>query len=335
MHRLTSATWKRMLLGCLVMGLAASTLQAAPPPHQLIPDNTEMLFHFNIKNFMESSLVKGGLKDNVKSLMDENKQLKGILDSIGFDPFRDLTSMTIALGNFKVDVSGGPPQPNVEVLFILKGKFEKEKINTSLKTLISAGGQDKVGIGSMGDNTLYEFKEGNKPMFACILDNETMAASDRKEELQNVIDRLGGKKTTKLSKEFTTMLGRADQKRTGYAVMMMPGSIKDMSAGMPNGEIVEKIEGMNIIIDVKENITIDFNTFTTDDAAAKQFETMLNQAKDFLGIMALNAPDPEDSKDISDIISTMRVSANKNMVSVKLEIKGTLIQRAIKKAKDR
>ncbi len=335
MHRLTSAAWKRLVLGCMVLGLAASTLQAAPPPQQLIPDNTEILIHFNIKSFMESPLAKKGLNDLFKKMIDENQQFKDVIKSMGFDPLKDLTSVTVAMGNFKIDMAGGPPQPDVEALILLKGKFDVAKLDTGLKTLISAGGQDKVSISEWAGKTVYELKEGNKPMFACFLDNETMAASDRKEELQHVLDRMGGKKTTKLSKEFTTMLEKADQKRTGYMAMLMPGSVKDLSTAMPNGEIVEKIEGINIILDVKENIIIDINAFTTDDAAAKQFETMLNQAKDFLGIMALNAPDAEDSKDIGDMISGMRISANNKLVSVKLEIKGTLIERAIKKAQER
>jgi micrococcal nuclease len=130
------------------------------------------------------------------------------MKSMSFDPMKDLTSITTAIGDFNLNMQGGPPRPDVEPLIILKGNFDVAKMETALSALISAGGKDKVAISKIGERTMFEMKEGQKPMFGTFVDKDTVVMADSKDKLQTAIDKSEGKKTTKLSKEFETALAK-------------------------------------------------------------------------------------------------------------------------------
>lgn len=323
----------RFLALGLILGLASAA--NAAPPERLLPDNTTMVFSVNIKSLVDSPLYQKALKEKLEELMKKNKEFTGIMQTMNFDPMKDLTSFTAAIGNFNVNMQGGPPKPDVEPVLILKGNFDVQKIETALSALISAGGKDKVAIAKLGSRTLFELKEGEKPMFGTFIDKETVALCDSKDNLQVVIDKAEGKKTTKLTKEFQAALSKADTKRTIWGAMIMPDTIKQLASMAPQGAIMEKIESMNFAVNVKDNIEIELNAYAADADSATEFKKLLDQGKEIMGIAALQAPDEQDSKDISDFISSLRISNNQKMVSMKGELKGGLIERAVKKAASR
>lgn len=326
---------RRSWLGqALFLGLAllATGSAHAVPPEKLLPDNTTMIFGFNMKSFVESPLFQKGMKAKLEELMQKNKEFAGVMQSMNFDPMKDIHSITFAIGNFNLNMQGGPPRPDVEPIIIVKGNFDQAKMDTAAQALISAGGKDKVAVSKMGDRTVYEFKEGDKPMFGTIADKETMLAADSKAALEAMLDRMAGKATPKLSKEFAAAMDKVDMKRTFFMAGILPDSIKQVASMSPQGAVAEKIEAINFTVNVKDNLDIEMNAYTTDADAAKEFKAMLDQAKEMMGILALNAPEEADSKDLSDFLSSIRISNSDKTVSMKGELKGSLIERAIQKA---
>jgi hypothetical protein len=331
MIRLCSQAW---LGRALILGLALSLAGAAQaaPPEKLLPDNTTMVFTINIKSLVESPLYQKALKGKLEELMSQNEKFADIMKTMNFDPMKDLTSVTTAIGDFSLNMQGGPPRPDVEPLIILKGNFDVAKMETALSALISAGGKDKVAISKIGERTMFEMKEGQKPMFGTFVDKETVVLADSKDKLQTAIDKSEGKKTAKLTKEFETALSKVDTKKSFWAALLVPESVRQMAGSQPQGAFVEKLESLNITVNVKDNLAIEMNGYMADADAAKEFKQILDQGKEMAGMFALNAPDEEDSKDIGDFISSIRIAANQKMVSLKGELKGSLIERAVKKA---
>lgn len=329
-----SRSCPKACLSALALGVALclSVAVQAAPPEKLLPDNTTMVFAVNIKSLVESPLYQKALKGKIEELMAQNKEFAGIMQSMSFDPMKDLTSFTAAIGDFNLNMQGGPPRPDVEPLIILKGNFDIAKMETAMAALISAGGKDKVAVSKMGDRTLFELKEGQKPMFGAFVDKETVVVADSKDKLQAAIDRSEGKKSSKLSKQFEAALSKVDTKKSVWAAMIMPESLKQLAGMSPQAAFMDKVESINFTVNVKENIDIEMNGYTSDADAAKEFKQSLDQIKEFAGIAALNAPDEADSKDIGDFISSIRTAQNDKTVSMKGELKGSMIERAVKKA---
>lgn len=325
------SSWTGRLL-CLTLAVVVAAPAAARANDKLMPDNTEMVFCFNIKTMMQSPLFTKHFQPKIKEQMEGNQQFMAIIKAMNFDPMRDLTSVTIAVSNFKLDVAGGPPQPEADPVIVLRGNFDVAKIEAGIGSLIGAANNNRVTTSKLGSRTLYEIKEGRRPMFACFVDNTTMIGTSSKEDLQKAIDRHEGKTQSKQSEAFSKLLAKADTKQAMWAVIALPDSIRTMAQGMPQGEVIEKIQGMTMFVSVKEGMVMELNTFSTDAAGVGQIKQALEQVKQLAGVLSLQAQDPDISKAISDIVSGITISEGDKMVSLRIEVKSDVVEMLMKKA---
>jgi hypothetical protein len=326
-----SSAWTVRLL-CLTTALVLAAPATTQANDKLLPDNTEMVFGFNIKTMTQSPLFTKHFQPKIKEQMEANQQFMAIMSAMNFDPMRDLTSITVAVSNFKLDVAGGPPQPDADPIIVLRGNFDVAKIEAGLGSLIGAANNERVTTSKLGARTLYEIKEGNRPMFACFVDNTTMIGTSSKEDLQKALDRHEGKSKSKQSDAFSKLLAKADTKQAMWAVIALPDSIRTMAQGMPQGEVIEKIQGMTMFVSAKEGMVMELNTFSTDAAGVGQIKQMFEQIKQLAGVFSLQAQDPDISKAVSDIVSNITISEGDNMVSLRIEVKSDVVEMLMKKA---
>src|SRR4051794_27604271 len=75
---------------CLNAGLRAAEIEP------LLPAETEQVIHINVKQSFDSDIVKKyALPPLVKQL--EKKEAKDFLEEIGFDPLKDIETITVAI----------------------------------------------------------------------------------------------------------------------------------------------------------------------------------------------------------------------------------------------
>src|SRR5262245_58516414 len=105
----------RVSLGAVALAALAFTasLQAADPKY--FPPDTEIVFSINVKQILGSELLKANkdkleqLKELIKSQLPGDAVAQKYLEKMGFDPFKDLTSVTIAM----------PPSKDPDAVFII------------------------------------------------------------------------------------------------------------------------------------------------------------------------------------------------------------------------
>jgi hypothetical protein len=317
---------------CLAVLTALALPCATQASDKLLPDNTEMVFGFNIKTMLQSPLFTKHFQPRLKEQMESNQQFMAMMKAMNFDPMKDLTSVTFAVTNFKLDVAGGPPQPDADAIIIVRGNFDVARIEAGVGSLVAAANEAKVTTGKIGNRTLYEFKEERRPMFACFIDNTTMVGSSSKEDLQRAIDRFEGRSSAKHSDSFSKLLAKADTKQAMWGVIALPENLRTMAQGMPQGEVVEKILGMTMLLNIKEGLTFELNTFATDEAGVAMIKQALEQVKQLAGVFSLQAPDPEVGKAIGDIVSSITISETRDMVSLRVEVKSDIVETLMKRA---
>src|SRR5690348_9017765 len=61
-----------------------------------LPEDTESLLNINVRQLLDSQLVKKHLLDVAQEALRGNDQLQDILTDLGFDPFKDLDRVVIA-----------------------------------------------------------------------------------------------------------------------------------------------------------------------------------------------------------------------------------------------
>jgi hypothetical protein len=335
-----NSPWKsvaRAFLLAAVLAWAATPVAAQNNSvEKLLPDNTEMVLTVNVKGLLESAIVKKHAMEQFDQMMQQNQQVMGLMKAMNFDPRKDLTSFTFAASNIKLEVAPGQqPNGDAEPFIIVKGNFDLEKVKAGLSAIFAAAsGDKKVKVSEYGTYAIYETQEGNKPMFGVFLDKETAVIADGKDKVTAAIDRAEGKKYSKMGESFKSLFSKADQKKTIWMAMLMPGSLKEQARNMPQGgEQIEKLDGMTMAVNVTEMLVLDFNMFTTDVATAQQIKQGIDQAKVFLGgMLEIQVPDQELGKQLADVVSNIAVGERDKQVSIKAEIKGDLIEKLIKMA---
>src|SRR6266446_1191924 len=68
-----------------------------------LPTETEFVSHVNVKQLLDSAIVKKHAVDKLRDLLKGQDQASAVLEALGFDPFKDLASVTIAGSSFEND----------------------------------------------------------------------------------------------------------------------------------------------------------------------------------------------------------------------------------------
>lgn len=330
--RATSKAWL-LALG-LILAASCSVHAQGADIAKLFPDNTEMAFSFNVKSVLNSGMFQKHFKEDVDKRIKENSQLQKMMESLGFNPMKDITSVTFTVSKFKAAI-GGPPE--ADVFGVIKGAFNVEKMNGALGALIAAANQgDRVTTSKYGDYVLYEVKDSNsgKSMFATIFDKETIIGGTQKDDVTNAIERSVGRKTGSLNNKFSELLSKARNDNTMWGAVLIPSSVRDMSKMAPPevGEAIGKLETQTMNLNIKDNIKFDVSMYMADEGAAGEMKKLMEQAKDLAGAAALS--NEQFGSDLADLVSSLQIGSNGKKVSMAGDIKAELVDKLVKAIKD-
>lgn len=320
----------------MLAGLTSLQAQQSGDIAKLFPDNTEMAFSFNVKSLLSSSLFQKHFKEDLEKRIKENSQLQGVMQSLGFDPMRDITSVTFTVSKFNAKI-GGPPE--ADGFMIAKGAFNVEKMNGALGALIAAANQsDRVTTTKYGDFLMYEVKDkdSGKNFYATIYDKETIIGGTVKEDVTNAIERLIGRKSSSLNSKFSELLAKARNDNTVWGAIMIPASVREMSKMAPNpelGDAISKLETQTMNLNIKDNVKFDVSMHMSEEGAASQMKTLMDQAKDMAGALALS--NEQFGSELADLVSSLQIGSNGKKVSLAGDIKADLADKLIKAIKSR
>jgi uncharacterized protein DUF3352 len=316
-------------LPLLLAWTSAPALAAAPDKY--MPDNTEMVFSVDVRALLDSAAVKKNFEKELNDALAK-AEVAQILQLIGLDPRKDINSLTVCVGKIEIDIGGGRPDGKAEVLAIVRGKFSAEKIHSVLAQAVNS--DNKVAVSEHNGVKVYEAKQGDKPMFAALLDGQTIAASDKKSNVTDAIDKSKGKSSGKVSKEFTAMLEKVDSRKTVWMAMILPGAVKDLAKVAPQGgEIIEKIEGVTLATSVADGLKADLKIHTSDEGVAGQVRQGVEQGKGLLGVTLLQNKDVGPL--LMPVINNIKVADEKGKtVSISVEVDAGTIEKLVKKAKE-
>jgi hypothetical protein len=315
---------------CASVAAQAQSKDAA----KFFPDNTQMVFSVNVKALLGSSLFQKHFKEDVEKQIKEQPQIQKVVESMGFDPLRDISTVSLTLNKFDVTLGS---EPDVDLFVVIKGNFSTEKMNAAISALIASANQgDRVSSSRYGDFTMFEAKDRRgKSVHWTIFDKETVFVGNVKNQVTDAIERGLGKKTGTLNSKFAELMGRARAEASFWGAMIMPNSVKELSRMSPNpdaGEAISKLDSITLKFDVKDNIKFDYSMFLADAGAADKLKTLIDQAREMLGAAALQ--NEQFGAELGDLVSSIQVASKDNKVSVSGEVKSDLAEKIIKLIKE-
>jgi hypothetical protein len=319
---------KRTVLAAAVVaaGFAAAPARAADVD-ALLPADTEQVFRVNMRQILESDLIKKYALAQIKQALEGNEAQK-MLQELGMDPLKDIDTLTGG-------VWGDNPQ-EMKGLFVVRGKFDLEKLMTAAKAQAEKNG-DKVAIVKEGSYTLIKVTVDNRPdpFYVSGLDEKTVVGGTDK---KLVIDALKADPKAKpaVKKELAELVAKMDEKASMFICGLSNGKVGDIPPNplFDNPEKLkkqlEKMEALSMTVKVTGDVTLDINMAMKDGDAADDFGTsvdeLLGKAKAFLPFLAMQNPNMKPI--VTEISKTLKSKVDKKAVSVTAKLSGDAISKA-------
>jgi hypothetical protein len=325
-------TLRRVWLAPLVVALATfSTVRAVDPKY--LPNDTEIVFTVNLKQILDSPLVKSNKDalDQGKAALENQFGDNPVLNNLknaGFDIFRDLHSITVA--------SDGGKEPTA---IIVEGTFNSEKLMAAAEEAAKEH-PDCLKITRAGSQTVFEITPpGDKVGFATLIKGKVLVATMTREGLTDILARLDGTKNSSLKKPFAVLLDTVNSNQSINFVATGPALAKLVTANpVPNGEaasaVLQSIDGLSGAITVTKEVNFQLGINSKDEAAAKKMvqdgNTMLFLAQSLVG---QKAQKDEKFAPAVDVVKTLRITSQGSNVLLRGTISFDVIEKAMKQLK--
>jgi nucleotide-binding universal stress UspA family protein len=296
----------RLLPASLVLTLAlVATTSRAADLDQFLPNSTEGIVTLNVKQLLNTPLVKANI-ETVKALMLAVPDVSQTLEDIGFDPFKDVDSIVVAIDR----------DPNKSVILV-HGKFDTAKIAAKAEKAAKQDGDILKVIKATG-YTYYSVKppEGKGPLpsdtlYVGTVDETTLVSSGGPDAIIEAMDKKAGKKKAELKKELQALLDKADRQQTI--------SIVTLSAPLAaTGQaIIQKLNAVTGGINVGDDIKLAFTLNAKSDKDATAVETELKEGLDQVkALVDLTVNQKKELKPLADVVSTLKIVTQGTLITL-------------------
>ena len=208
-------SWHRIgfVASLAVLGLAVATARAAEADKYL-PEDTNGVISLNVRQVVDSPLFKKTYLPILQKELKAKPELQTQLKDIGFDPFKDIDRVQIAIAE-SCEREGGK---EAGVFVVFQGRFDPAKIHTKIAVL--APHIDKALLAhKVGNNILYEFNADERSFFFALPDKNSLVFATRKEPVRDALERATGKKKVPLRyKDVQDLVTKTDAKQALWLV---------------------------------------------------------------------------------------------------------------------
>jgi hypothetical protein len=311
---------KRLLPGVLVLALAlvAGMAQAADNDKYL-PNTTEGVVTVNVKQLLAAPLVKANL-ETAKALLGAAPELQQALDDIGFDPFKDVDTVVLAIDR----------DPSKSVIFV-NGKFDTTKIAARAEKAAKEESAILKVIKS-ADYTYYSVKPPetkgvpNETMYVALLDGTTLVAAPTPDAVVDALDKKADKKKSEVKPELRALLAKADREPT-ISIVSLTGPLSATGQA-----IVEKLNAITGGITVGDDVKAAFVLSTKNAKDADSVESELKAGIDQItGLAELVANQNKELKPLVDAVKTLKVAAQGNAITLTGQLSKEVLDRLVPK----
>lgn len=314
------------LAGLALVGILYSVSTAsAAEVNKYLPNDTEIVVSLNVRQVLDSKIVTKYALSLIKDMIEENKEARTILQSLDFDPLKDVEKLTIA---------SAPEESSVKGLIILQGKFDVAKFEKRIEEYAKEK-KDELKIHKIGTKKVYEIKtpeaeaemEGveSQTIFFTFLDNKTIAASPNKDYVSEAIDKEAGIKESKLNKGVKTLIEGMDESMSFWGI----ASSSALAKSMPDADgTFNKFTSVSLGLHITDEIKAQLVMAAKDAKVAKELSKEMAEAMDQAKNMIAGFPIP-NNKEILDLLDALKLTVADNNVILKGRIPADLIEKAI------
>jgi hypothetical protein len=292
--------WKALLL-------ALAFLAAPAPAHAVdgehyFPAETGVVVTVNVRQILRSSLLQSELQ-RIRRELNRNVQVRETLDSLGFDPLKDLD---------RVSLAGAGLADTEKALLVLTGRFDGGKFQAKAQDLAKAKGS-LLRIHIEHGQPLYEtnLPGQSRALFVALLDPQTVVAAFNKAYVVGALEIKAGTKKPVLSEEMGQLLAKLPPGQS----IAVAGLGAALLKGFPEPDRIRNVTGG---VTIGEDIRTDLTIRAKDAAAATELARLvreaLDQGKNFLTLIAMSQA---ELAPLVGVIDTLKVAEQDSDVTLR------------------
>ena len=321
------------LAAALAVALAAPTARAAEPD-RLLPADADTVMYVNVKQLIESDIVKKYALEQIKQAL-AGQDAKKLLEELGLDPLKDVEKMWVG--------TSGKDASDMKALVVVHGKFDPDKLFKAAEAATKKDG-DKFSMVKDGKNTtMFKFQpdQGN-PVYGTVVDDTTVIAGTDKKMIATALKQAADKKKSPITADLTAIVKKMDEKSSMFVASVVKGKFDAVK--LPGGgqlpidlsgleKALPKTDTMSIVIKVGADISLEVTFGMKDDDAATDMGAALKAIIDGvkpLGQLAA-AADPR-FKPLPEVLKTIKSDVKNKDVTVSAKLTGDNLGKMISPA---
>lgn len=317
----------------LAVVLAAAPVARAAEPDKLLPADSEFVLSVNLKQILDSDIIKKYALEQLKQALQGNDAKKFLTD-LGLDPLKDVDRVVVG--------GSGKDQADAKVVLVIHGKFDPEKLFKSAEAQTKKD-PDHFSLLKDGKDVMFKYQPDNgNPVYGTVVDETTVVAGSDKKMVTTALAAAGatGKKAA-VSKDLSALITRMDDKASLWMVAVVKDKLNNVK--LPGGgggnpalkDQLAKLETMSAVVRVTADIALDVTLGMKDADAAdemgKSIEEGLMQVKGLLPFLAAQNP---QMKPLVEASKSLKSTVKDKSVTITAKLPGSAIGELLKQGGD-
>lgn len=285
----------------------------ADDAEKLFPKDTGIVAQFNIRQILDSALVKKYLGEEIKNRLKNDAETANTLKALNLDPLKDIERITMASVGF---------DPNdARAVIVITGKFDAKAMEEAAATFSRTKAKE-FAPEKLGDRIAYKITNEKmpNPLYFGIVSGTQLVLSSTKETVAAAFAGTGG---GKMSAEMTTLVEGMNRKSS----MSLVASVKGKLAGVIPGnddevrKLLDAAQSVSLQFDIDKGmgLMLGFGMDKAENATAmsKKLGELVAVGKFFLPNLAKDQP---MLAPLVGMLDKLKESANDKSASLKLEL---------------
>lgn len=313
-------TWRKFafvsLLGLVLVGSAP----AAPKPDRLTPSDAEVVVQVNVRQLLQTPLVKKHALDRLKALLQRNDELKQMLTAVGLDPLKDIDTICLS--------TSGNPMTGGKLLAVVRGDFDSDKAR---KAADDYAKKHPTRLKSVKDSevAMWEITDDNKSFYAAFAGNKTLVMTASKKDTASVVGR-ADETPQRPNKALQTALNHLKGSESIWMAMVATDEIKQLlKADDTAKDFAAALQSVTGAVELSDDAQFSLVIHTNSPKAAEQIKGKIDELMPLLAFVG--GGQDKNGRAVKEVIDSIKLKAEKNDVSIRLQITDAQIDKARKK----
>ncbi|MGH7223760.1 MAG: hypothetical protein ACRELF_11065 [Gemmataceae bacterium] len=313
-------TWRKFALVSLFTLVALRPASAAPQLDRLTPSDAEVVVQVNVRQLLRTPLVKKHALDPIKVLLQRNDELKQLLAAAGLDPLKDIDTICLC--------TSGNPMAGGKLLSVLRGDFNVDKARKAAEEYAKKH-PSRLKSFKDGELPMWEITDDNKSFYAAFAGNKTLVMTTTKKDTVAVVARVG-QTPQRPSKALQAALDHLKGGESIWMAMVATDEIKKLlkSDDMAKG-FAAALQSVTGALELSDDAQFALVVHTNNPKAAEQIKGKFDELMPLLAFVS--AGKDKSGRIVKEVIDGIKLKAEKNDVSIRLQITDAQIEKARKK----